>query len=414
MRGHPLLRAFALLTLVPCALIAQGANVDVTVYPQASAGQTAPPRDGFTVCLGTSADYDQYGTQVTPFSGVANQNFRNLPVGGTAIATVTKAGYIGARTSRTLTADWTNHLQVTMNPGSGGPTCSSTVAPVPAPAPAPAPAPVSVSATTSIPITAFVTIGATNTTRVAYYSVVPITASFVGVRPTHVRIWEGSPTPYTNTEWQPVTAALTHRFTTLGTRTLGMQGRIGSTSTSPLTTIAIDRVEVVGISTQGIVPAVVGSRGTAVERLECTGVGHPLKSIWGRKGLWIDAVGVTCSSGVNRGPVGGPDGFAFTAWDFSECPAGTYPGTLSMNSYRYNSPIPGLGLEIRELLQVFRLSGCKPYPNYGFAPRRVVAATGPDCPTNSLPLAIDVHTNKAINGAKFVSGVGLLCVAPGQ
>ena len=412
MRGHPLLRAVAILTLAPCALIAQGANVDVTVFPQASAGQTAPSREGFTVCLGTSADYDQYGSQITPFSGVANLNFRNLPVGGTAVATVTKPGYIGARTSRALTADWTNHFQVTMNPGSGGPTCPSVTAPSPVPAPAPAPLPVSVDARTSIPITAFVIIGNTNTTAVHYAESVPIVASFAGVRPTHVRIWEPPENPSIGYGWQPVTASLSHRFRTLGTREIRLQGRIGSTTSSPVTTIASDRVEVVGVSSAGVVATVVGSRGKNVRRLECGYAGHPINFLHGRKGLWIDAIAFECLN-AEKGPEGGPNGFPFTAWRSGLCPAGTHPGTLSMNSYRYNSPIPGLGIEIRELLQVFPLSGCVPVPNYGWLPRKIVGAAGPDCPANSLPFGLDVYTDRAINGSIYVSGLGLLCVKPG-
>src|SRR5688500_2174871 len=123
---------------------AQGANVDVTVFPQATAAQPVTTRAGFLVCVGTATDVDQYGTELTPTGGGANQNFRNLPVGAAVRVTVTKAGYTGVQLNTTLRADWNNHLQASLFPGSGGPACAaaSTTPPAPTPAPAPAPAPV--------------------------------------------------------------------------------------------------------------------------------------------------------------------------------------------------------------------------------------------------------------------------------
>ena len=147
--------------IVPAQLVAQGANVDVTVFPQAVVGQPPPSRAGFLVCVGTATDLDQYGTEITPTGGVANQNFRNLPVGATVRVTVTKAGYVGIQLNTTLRTGWDNHLQASMRPGTGGATCAPAtaiapppsapvrldgtpiypVSPTPPPAPAPAPAP---------------------------------------------------------------------------------------------------------------------------------------------------------------------------------------------------------------------------------------------------------------------------------
>ena len=104
---------------------AQGANVDVTVLPQAAVAGTTFTRAGFLVCVGTTADVDQYGTETTPTSGVANQNFTNLPVGAAVRVTVTKTGYIGVQLNTTLRAGWDNHLQASMNLGSGGPSCAT-------------------------------------------------------------------------------------------------------------------------------------------------------------------------------------------------------------------------------------------------------------------------------------------------
>ena len=101
------------------------ANVDVTVIPAATPGQPPPTREGFTVCIGTTADRDQFGRQLTPASGVANTAFLNLPTAQAVLITVEKTGYQGAQQTRTLTPSWTNHAQIQMQPGSGGPSCGA-------------------------------------------------------------------------------------------------------------------------------------------------------------------------------------------------------------------------------------------------------------------------------------------------
>lgn len=112
--------------MVPRAVLSQGANVDVTVMPYYTAGQTAPARDGFKVCIGTTTDRDQYGVQLTPWNGVANGSFKNLAVGARVVVTVQKTGYVGLERTITLNPDWNNHLQVAPVAGSGGPVCSTT------------------------------------------------------------------------------------------------------------------------------------------------------------------------------------------------------------------------------------------------------------------------------------------------
>ena len=116
-----------LMAFVAFAVPAQGtantANVEVTVIPAPVVGQPPPTREGFTVCIGTTADRDQYGLQATPAAGVANQAFRNLPTGASVVITVAKAGYVGWESTRTLAAGWSNHVQAQVQPGSGGPTC---------------------------------------------------------------------------------------------------------------------------------------------------------------------------------------------------------------------------------------------------------------------------------------------------
>jgi hypothetical protein len=137
--------AVAGLTIPVAAARAQNtANVDVTVVPSYQPGQTPPPREGFLVCVGTSADRDLYGSQLTPTNGVANTAFRNLPTGQQVIATISKSGFAGMERTITLAADWNNHIQFHIQPGSGGPTCptgSGGGAPSPTPPPVPAPPP---------------------------------------------------------------------------------------------------------------------------------------------------------------------------------------------------------------------------------------------------------------------------------
>lgn len=103
----------------------QGANLDVTIYPQTPVGQSPSTRAGFLVCVGTSTDLTKYGTEITTTSGVANQNFRNLPTGTAVRVTITKAGYTGVQLGTTLRTGWDNHLQATINPGTGGPACTT-------------------------------------------------------------------------------------------------------------------------------------------------------------------------------------------------------------------------------------------------------------------------------------------------
>lgn len=110
---------------------AQGANVDVTVTPGYTAGQAQPARDGFLVCVGTAADRDQHGSEITPANGVANRNFTNLPVGAQVVVTVNKAGYTGIERIAVLQSGWNNHLQVAPQAGTGGPACPGFVASTP-------------------------------------------------------------------------------------------------------------------------------------------------------------------------------------------------------------------------------------------------------------------------------------------
>jgi hypothetical protein len=101
------------------------ANVDVTVFPASTPGQPPPTRDGFSVCIGTSADRDQFGRQLTPASGVANTAFLNLPTGQSVLITVEKSGFQGIEQTRTLEGGWSNHVQIQIRPGSGGPSCGT-------------------------------------------------------------------------------------------------------------------------------------------------------------------------------------------------------------------------------------------------------------------------------------------------
>lgn len=119
-------------TILPHGHVAaQGANVDVTVIPSYSAGQPQPSREGFLVCIGTAVDRDQFGSQITSWNGVANQNFKNLPVGAQVIVTVNKAGFAGLERNATLHADWNNHVQVNPQAGNGGPSCPGFSPPAP-------------------------------------------------------------------------------------------------------------------------------------------------------------------------------------------------------------------------------------------------------------------------------------------
>ena len=120
------------------------ANVSVTVIPAYQPGQPVPARDGFNVCVGTAADRDLYGSQLTPLNGVANTAFRNLPAGQQALVTISKSGRIGIERTITLAPSW-NNVQVNPQPGIGGPVCPQgtvgTVPPAPAPVVPPSPTP---------------------------------------------------------------------------------------------------------------------------------------------------------------------------------------------------------------------------------------------------------------------------------
>ena len=120
------------------------ANVSVTVIPAYQPGQPVPARDGFNVCVGTAADRDLYGSQLTPLNGVANTAFRNLPAGQQALVTISKSGRVGIERTITLAPSW-NNVQVNPQPGIGGPVCPQgtvgTVPPAPAPVVPPSPTP---------------------------------------------------------------------------------------------------------------------------------------------------------------------------------------------------------------------------------------------------------------------------------
>ncbi len=125
------------------------ANVSVRLQPAHNAGSTPPPLYKFQVCVGTAADPDKYGADVTDRTGLAN-NFTNLPVGVPVTITVSPwplRGYRGWQTTRTLTAGWSNHIQAGIQPGSGGPSCSDGAASAPSPPPPPPGPPVVVDGT---------------------------------------------------------------------------------------------------------------------------------------------------------------------------------------------------------------------------------------------------------------------------
>jgi hypothetical protein len=145
--------AATLVTIVASPGSAQGtANVDVTVIPAYSAGQTVPARDGFLVCIGTAADRDLYGSQLTPLNGVANSAFRSLPAGVQVVVTISKVGWSGVERTLALSDGWNNHIQVNPQQGSGGPVCPATSGGTVTP-PAPAPAPPSVPLTKTLIVT---------------------------------------------------------------------------------------------------------------------------------------------------------------------------------------------------------------------------------------------------------------------
>lgn len=392
---------------------AQGANLDLTVFPQAVSGQAPPTRAGFLVCVGTSSDLDQYGTETTPTGGVANQNFRNLPVGTQVVVTVQKAGYTGKQLATTLRVGWDNHLQAPMYAGSGGPSCPSAATSAPPAVVPPPPVPVAVSGTAMVSLDAFLSLGASeNLRRVALNVAVPVTVSFLGITPTHIRYSERA--DLSDAGWQPAGQQYYYTFKNTGQRTLYMQGKAGTGTTARHTVVASNRVEVVGFSTSGVQPPLIGKAGTESKRLEC-GNGTFVTSLIGRRGLWIDAIGIRCAGNVTHGPFGGSGGEAFTIWDVSECPTGGWPGTLSMDYLKLRVPIVGTTFyENQDVLRYFRISGCHIVPAYGAKPRRAIAATGAECPLNSIPTAVDVHVaQKPITGHRYVSGVGLVCVAPG-
>src|SRR4029079_10633514 len=136
MRIRSLSIAFAGVLFVSVSSSAQNAKVDVTVRPVDAASVA-----GFTVCIGTSVNRSFYGSEVTSSSGVAENAFQNLPAGETVLVTASKSGFTGQMVIVELKPGKNNHVSMSPQPGSGGPSCGgSSVSPPPAPPPPP-PAP---------------------------------------------------------------------------------------------------------------------------------------------------------------------------------------------------------------------------------------------------------------------------------
>jgi uncharacterized repeat protein (TIGR01451 family) len=145
---------FVLCAIVACAgsLGAQSAKLEVSVTPVASANVSAGA-DGFTVCVGTSANRSAYGKEVTSASGIVRDAFENLTSGETVRVTVSKTGFTGAESTITLRPGRNNSAQLSPRAGTGGPACAagSTTAPPPPSATTPIATTVRALTTTSQP-----------------------------------------------------------------------------------------------------------------------------------------------------------------------------------------------------------------------------------------------------------------------
>lgn len=420
----------ALVTLVVQGRIAaaQGdANLDVTVIPSYSAGQSPPPRDGFLVCAGTMSDFDAYGSQLTPANGVANQAFRNLPVGQQVVVRVSKTGWGAAQQIVTLQSGWVNHLQFHPQPNAAGANCPSASAPVstaPPASPPPAPAPPAPSSSTptrmpiqsvsflpTLSVSSFLIGGAENPARVRAGVRVPLVVSYAtsALAPTHYRVSERAEDMNGTGNWKPVSEAPAFSFSTAGRHTLYYQAanRSGTLAPNRVSNVATDVVEVVAFSTSSVRPDPVGRPSTERHRLEC-GNGAFVKSVFVRQGLLLDALGIECPGNRKIGPFGGSGGEEITIWTASDCPVTSHPAS-----------VPITRIPTADVLRYMKSSFggdfvCYMIPDYGIAPTKAVAAPGLSCPTQSLPVALDVYLEKApITGAKFVVGVGMICMARG-
>lgn len=112
-----LIIVFAALVLCGLPLLAKAADLSIRIHERGGKSTL----QGVSVCLGTPADPDQFGADLTGYDGVAI--FRNVPPAPLLI-TASKSGYKAEQQSL-VTNNMNRLLTMSLSNGGGGPVCDA-------------------------------------------------------------------------------------------------------------------------------------------------------------------------------------------------------------------------------------------------------------------------------------------------